>query len=120
MKLEQVVGGSPSLQNTDNAIKQRPLAKNTSTVQIKDNQTVSKDEVINTKEIKTVVDALNNLIDPLRTNLKFEYHEELNEYYVTVVNPLTNEVIKEIPPKKMLDIYAEMVGLVGILVDKKI
>src|SRR5690606_6097848 len=60
------------------------------------------EDVINTKKVDTVVNQLNEFMEPLRTNLKFELHEELNEYYVTVVNPITDEIIKEIPPKKML------------------
>lgn len=79
-----------------------------------------KEIVINKNTVETVVSKLNNLIEPLRTDLKFQYHEKLNEYYVTVVNPLTSEVIKEIPPKKMLDMYAEMAELMGILIDEKI
>lgn len=78
------------------------------------------DRVINKDQIKTVVSKLNQIIEPLRTDLKFQYHEKLNEYYVAVVNPLTSEVIKEIPPKKMLDMYAEMAELMGILIDEKI
>lgn len=79
-----------------------------------------KEKFINKDEVETVVSKLNEIIDPLRTDLKFQYHEKLNEYYVTVVNPLTSEVIKEIPPKKMLDMYAEMAELMGILMDEKI
>lgn len=78
------------------------------------------DQGINKDKVETVVSQLNGFIEPLQTNLQFKLHEELNEYYVTVVNPLTNEVIKEIPPKKMLDMYAEMAQFMGILIDEKI
>lgn len=78
-----------------------------------------KNEVISKNEVKTVTETMNNFIEPLQTNLKFEYHEELNEYYVTVINPTTKETIREIPPKKMLDMYAAMVGFMGILIDEK-
>lgn len=71
-------------------------------------------------DLKQAVDSLNGFIEPLQTNLKFVYHEELNEYYVTVVNPSTSEVIREIPPKKMLDMYAAMTESMGILIDEKI
>lgn len=74
----------------------------------------------NSSDVKQAVDSLNGFIEPLYTNLKFVYHEELNEYYVTVINPLTDEVIKEIPPKKILDLYASMTESMGILIDEKI
>src|SRR5690625_2289355 len=60
------------------------------------------EEIISKDKVETVVSQLNGFIEPIRTNLQFKLHEELNEYYVTVVNPLTNEIIREIPPKKML------------------
>src|SRR5690625_2173509 len=75
---------------------------------------------INKQDVKTTVEKLNDFIDPLRTNLKFVFHEELHEYYVTVVDPLTNEVLREIPPKKMLDMYAAMTEFMDLLVDEKI
>lgn len=77
-------------------------------------------KVVHKGEVQTVVSKMNEFIEPLRTNLKFVLHDELNEYYVTIVNPHTNEVIKEIPPKKMLDMYAAMAELMGIFIDQKI
>jgi flagellar protein FlaG len=82
--------------------------------------TLHNESAVNAKDVESAVTILNGFIDPSRTNLKFVYHEQLNEYYVTVVNPLTNETIKEIPPKKMLDMYAAMAEFMGILIDKKI
>lgn len=78
------------------------------------------DMAINRGEVETVVSKMNDFIEPLRTNLKFVLHDELNEYYVTIINPYTNEVIKEIPPKKMLDMYAAMAELMGLFIDRKI
>lgn len=75
---------------------------------------------IQKNEVKTTVDKLNRFFEPERTNLKFVFHEDLHEYYVTVVNPLTDEVIREIPPKKILDFHAAMQELIGVLVDEKI
>lgn len=89
----------------------------------KTRQSQHKNEInkeVNKEDVKSTVDKLNDFVDPLQTNLKFVYHEDLNEYYVTVVNPLTNEVIREIPPKKMLDMYAAMTEYMGLLVDEKI
>jgi len=87
---------------------------------IKEEIALHKDLVINKDKVETIASKLNEFIEPLRTDLKFEFHEKLNEYYVTVVNPITNETIKEIPPKKFLDMYADMAELMGILIDEKI
>lgn len=71
-------------------------------------------------EMASMVDKLNEFIEPLRTTLKFRMHEKLEDYYVEVVDQETKEVIREIPPKEMLDMYAEMAELMGIIIDKKI
>lgn len=79
------------------------------------------DDYLSSKDkVKDITSQINNFLNPVQTNLKFEYHEDLNEYYVTVVNPVTKEIIKEIPPKKMLDMHAAMVEFMGMLVDEKI
>lgn len=82
-------------------------------VQIENMQTKKQD-------VKDTVEKINEFIDPLQTNLRFVYHEDLNEYYVTVINPVTDEVVREIPPKKILDMYAAMNNIVGIVVDESI
>lgn len=74
----------------------------------------------NKEQLEDIVNSLNDFLNPVRTSLKFELHEKLKEYYVTVVDDKTNEVVKEIPPKKMLDLYAAMAEMIGVIVDKKI
>src|SRR5690625_3852293 len=56
--------------------------------------------------VQEVVDKANHFLEPVRRNLKFELHDKLEKYYVTVIDSSTSEVIKEIPPKKFLDMYA--------------
>ncbi|WP_163144144.1 flagellar protein FlaG [Bacillus sp. 22-7] len=71
-------------------------------------------------QVVEVVDSMNKFLQASHTSLKFVLHEELNEYYVTLVDDVTQEVVKEIPSKKMLDMYAAMTEFVGLMVDKKI
>lgn len=74
-----------------------------------------------TKEkMEKVIDSMNNFLKESNTHLKFQYHDELQKYYVAIVDDQTNEVIKEIPPKKLLDMYAAMADYLGLLVDKKV
>jgi len=79
-----------------------------------------KDTAVSKEKVETVISKLNEFIEPVRTNLKFELHEKLNDYYVTVVDSTTNEKIREIPPKKFLDMYAEMIERMGLLIDEKV
>ncbi|VXC16453.1 Flagellar biosynthesis protein FlaG [Bacillus sp. 349Y] len=70
--------------------------------------------------LKVAIQGANEFLSSSNTHLKFEYHEQLNEYYVTVVDDMTSEVVREIPPKKMLDMFAAMTEFVGLVVDEKI
>ncbi|WP_368297457.1 flagellar protein FlaG [Cytobacillus firmus] len=72
------------------------------------------------EQLTEVVESMNEFLQASHTSLKFVLHEELNEYYVTLVDDQTQEVVKEIPSKKMLDMYAAMTEFVGLMVDKKI
>jgi flagellar protein FlaG len=75
----------------------------------------------NTKEkIEKAVKGMNDFLSVSNTHLKFQYHEKLKEYYVTIVDGKTDEVVKEIPSKKLLDMFAAMNEYIGLMVDKKI
>jgi flagellar protein FlaG len=72
------------------------------------------------EKLEEVVKGINEFLQPSHTSLKFELHDELKEYYVQIIDERTKEVIREIPPKKILDMYATMMQFVGLIVDKKI
>lgn len=73
------------------------------------------------EQVEKVVSSMNDFLKASpNTHLKFEYHDQLNEYYVTIVDENTNEIVREIPPKKMLDMFAAMTEFIGLMVDKKI
>ncbi|KAA0548798.1 flagellar protein FlaG [Bacillus sp. BGMRC 2118] len=74
-----------------------------------------------TKEkLEEVVKSMNQFLKPSHTSLKFQLHDELQEYYVSIVDDITKEVVREIPSKKLLDMYAAMTEFLGLVVDKKI
>ncbi|PAE25844.1 flagellar protein FlaG [Bacillus sp. 7894-2] len=77
-------------------------------------------EPLKEEKLTEVVESMNEFLQASHTSLKFVLHDELNEYYVTLVDDRTQEVVKEIPSKKMLDMYAAMTEFVGLVVDKKI
>ncbi|MDF0726081.1 flagellar protein FlaG [Cytobacillus sp. S13-E01] len=78
------------------------------------------DEKISEEKLKGMVEGLNDFLQPTHTSLKFELHEKLKEYYVTIVDETSKEVIREIPSKKLLDMYAAMTEFLGFVVDRKI
>jgi len=83
-------------------------------------QNVQEEEQLVSKvKMHQVVDSLNEIFEINNKSLKFVYHDGLKEYYVQLVNSETDEVVKEIPQKKLLDAYYEMQKLVGMIVDEK-
>lgn len=71
-------------------------------------------------EIRKEVERLNKLLQEKESHLHFVLHDKLNEYYVQVVDDKTDEVIKEIPSKKIMDIVASFYENLGLIIDKKI
>jgi len=72
------------------------------------------------EQLEKAVKGINDFVETSNTHIQFKLHEKLNEYYVTVVDNDTKEVVREIPSKKVLDVYAAMTEFIGLIVDKKI
>ena len=85
-----------------------------------DSEQLIEDSQVTKIQVKDVVDKMNAMLEVNQSSSKFIYHEGLERYYVTVVNKDTDEVVKEIPPKKLLDAFYEMQKMLGMIVDKKI
>lgn len=81
---------------------------------------VQEEKEVDKDQAKKIVAGLNDFLKPTSTSIQFNFHEKLEEYYVSIVDKDTKEVIKEIPPKKLLDIYAAMAESLGFIVDKRI
>lgn len=77
----------------------------------------------NKEKLQHAVESLNEFMEdhmPKPTSSKFRFHEGLDRYYVQVVDPETDEVLKEVPPEKLLNAFYEMQKMVGMIVDEKI
>jgi flagellar protein FlaG len=77
-------------------------------------------EPVTQEKLQNVVQGMNEFLSASNTHLKFEFHDRLKEYYVTIVDDVTKEIVREIPAKKMLDMYAAMTEFVGLMVDQKV
>lgn len=71
---------------------------------------------------KTVIHTIEKANDAIIiANRRFEYsiHEKTKEIMVKVIDADTDEVIREIPPEKILDMIAKIWELAGIIVDER-
>lgn len=113
-----------------NVIKKGPIIDNTSRIQGQNTilnkvgnsiqETKKKHPELNRMQMERIVEGMNEFITPVNVSIRFELHDKLKEYYVKVVDTATDEVIREIPSKKFLDMYAAMTEYMGLFVDKKI
>lgn len=67
---------------------------------------------------RRTMDLLGRLLEESRRRLKFRVHEETGRFWVQVIDMETQEVLKEIPPERYLDLVARIWRLVGLLVDE--
>ncbi len=74
---------------------------------------------VNQKELASSIDKANKVLFKNNTHLKFEIHEVTKDVMVKIIDDESGEVIKEIPPKKMLDFVAKLWEIAGIIVDQK-
>ena len=63
---------------------------------------------------KTVIERMNG------SEIDISFHRETNKMLVKLVDPETQEVLKEIPPEKLEDLFAALTKLSGMFVDEKV
>lgn len=66
-----------------------------------------------------MINQANKAFEAKYTRLEFSIHKETHEIVVKVYDKETNELIREIPPEKILDIIAKLWELAGIFVDER-
>lgn len=71
------------------------------------------------KQIQAAIEHVKRASQMSRTRCEFSYHEATKRVSIKVLDEETNEVIKEIPPEKSLEMVEKMWELAGILVDEK-
>ncbi|MEL4024111.1 flagellar protein FlaG [Lysinibacillus endophyticus] len=92
---------------------------NTNSNKVIEKQNQDDEQLITKEKLHQAVDSINEIFEINNKNLKFVYHEGLKQYFVQLVDTNTEEVVREIPPKKLLDAFYEMQKLVGMIVDEK-
>jgi len=71
------------------------------------------------KLLQAIEEANRVTVDP-HTSFRFSIHEATHRIMVKIINEDSGEVIREIPPEKILDLVAGLWELAGILVDERV
>ena len=75
---------------------------------------------LNKKSVSQTIEELNKKLEDYNKRLEYSIHERTNRILVKVIDIQTEEVIKEIPDEKLMDMMADLCEASGILVDEKI
>ncbi len=76
-----------------------------------------KDRAVSETSIDDAVRSANHKMT--KTRCEYAYHKETNRVSIKVFDAETDEVIREIPPEKSLDMLEKLWEMAGILVDEK-
>ncbi|MDT3699106.1 MAG: flagellar protein FlaG [Thermincola sp.] len=73
----------------------------------------------NEKQLELATEQANKALEGVKRHFKYEMHEATKQVVISVIDNETNEVIGEIPPKKLLDAVAKLWELTGLFVDER-
>lgn len=74
----------------------------------------------NGHQLDDSVKQLNKAAEALNVELKFEVHKDTHRVVVKVIDKAKNEVIREIPPEKIVDMVSQMQHMIGLFVDQRV
>ncbi len=78
------------------------------------------EENLSPQEAKEVVLTVQEELEKLNVRLVFNIDKDTKEVVVKVVDPKTNEVIRQIPPEELLEIRKRLDEIMGILFDVRV
>lgn len=90
-------------------------------MQVSGNQVPEQDYITGNeqKQLDDAVKQANKALEGSGRHFKYEVHDATNQVIVSVIDDKTNRVIKEIPPKNLLDMVAKFMELAGLIVDER-
>lgn len=71
------------------------------------------------QEVRQAVDRLNDAVKTLELGARFRVLDEPRQVIVEMYDTSTGEVIRQIPPRSFLQMYADMMHLIGLSLDRK-
>lgn len=81
---------------------------------------VFEDRKMTEEEAIKLIEKANKEFIVYDRKFEFSIHEATKQIMVKIIDVNTDEVIREIPPEKILDIVASIWEVAGIIVDRKI
>lgn len=119
----QKIGQVDAVQRIDSIMEQAkirtvPQTQNESTTTFNNSSRFNK-EALAKEDLEKVTLEANEALKLVNTQLVFRVHEGTGRPLIKLVESSTQEVIREIPPEKMLDVLAGIWEWAGLIVDRK-
>ncbi len=125
MKVEGASQQSTSYQKpitnkvTDNQQSRQPELKSSLDIKNHTKRNLGYEPTIQEKLIIEAIEQANQKVLGPNKEFEFSIHKKTKQIMVKVLDSSTKEVLREIPPEKVLDAVAHMCELAGIFVDEK-
>lgn len=87
--------------------------------QTKDQEKSDEKNSLTKDDLSPIAKELNKILEYATADLQFELHDGTGQLIVKLVDVRENKVLREYPPKEMLDRIAKMREYIGMLLDKK-
>ncbi len=69
--------------------------------------------------VQDSIDKMNKTIQIFNKRIKLSIHEESKRVVIKIIDTQTDKVIKEIPPKEVLNFISKLHESIGVLIDRK-
>ena len=69
--------------------------------------------------LESIAEEMNKIVAVFNARVAFSIDRDIGRPIIKVINNETDEVIRQIPPKEMLELIKRMDKILGILIDKK-
>ncbi|AWI03668.1 flagellar protein FlaG [Clostridium drakei] len=75
---------------------------------------------VSEKDAKKAVDKFNKLMEDKSTHAEYEVYGKFKDITISIIDNNTKKVIKEIPPKKIIDMIDKFCEMAGMFLDEKV
>jgi len=81
-------------------------------------QITRREEKASASMLQAAIDAANKQLVNANRMIQASIHEKTNRIAVKIIDTETEEIVREIPPERTLDIFAKVLEMAGLLYDE--
>lgn len=114
---QQSFGFNNAVESDENI--HQSINQNLYKISLPNDATSGTDKKITEKDVKKSVDKFNKLLEDKPTHLEYQIYGKFNDIVVSVVDDESKKIVREIPPKDIIDMIDKFCEMAGIFLDKR-